>query len=150
MESYSVQAVLSAVDKNLSSTFGKAAQAASDFESKSKQSLENVGKFMAVAGAAVTAIGIKSVKSFGDFQSSLNKAAIIAGGTSKDIQGLADVANHMGAVLPISAQDAADAMVAMARDGASLETRKNFLLLLKLLLLLAPICSQPLALFNNQ
>ncbi|MCT3050363.1 phage tail tape measure protein [Leuconostoc mesenteroides] len=125
MESYSVQAVLSAVDKNLSSTFGKAAQAASDFESKSKQSLENVGKFMAVAGAAVTAIGIKSVNSFGDFQSSLNKAAVIAGGTSKDIQGLADVANHMGAVLPISAQDAADAMVAMARDGASLGTIKK-------------------------
>lgn len=125
MESYSVQATLSAVDKNLSSTFGKATQAASDFESKSKQSLENVGKFMAVAGAAVTAIGIKSVNSFGDFQSSLNKAAIIAGGTSKDIQGLADVANHMGAVLPISAQDAADAMVAMARDGASLGTIKK-------------------------
>lgn len=125
MESYSVQAVLSAVDKNLSSTFGKAAQAASDFESKSKQSLENVGKFMTVAGAAVTAIGIKSVKSFGDFQSSLNKAAVIAGGTSKDIQGLADVANHMGAVLPISAQDAADAMVAMARDGASISTIKK-------------------------
>lgn len=125
MESYSVQATLSAVDKNLSSTFGKAAQAASDFESKSKQSLENVGKFMTVAGAAVTAIGIKSVKSFGDFQSSLNKAAVIAGGTSKDIQGLADVANHMGAVLPLSAQDAADAMVAMARDGASISTIKK-------------------------
>ena len=125
MESYSVQATLSAVDKNLSTTFGKAAQAASDFESKSKQSLENVGKFMTVAGAAVTAIGIKSVKSFGDFQSSLNKAAVIAGGTSKDIQGLADVANHMGAVLPLSAQDAADAMVAMARDGASISTIKK-------------------------
>lgn len=125
MESFSVQATLSAVDKNLSSTFGKAAQAASDFESKSKQSLENVGKFMTVAGAAVTAIGIKSVKSFGDFQSSLNKAAVIAGGTSKDIQGLADVANHMGAVLPLSAKDAANAMVAMARDGASISTIKK-------------------------
>lgn len=125
MESFSVQAVLSAVDKNLSSTFGKASQAASDFESKSKQSLENVGKFMTVAGAAVTAIGIKSVKSFGDFQASLNKAAVIAGGTSKDIQGLADVANHMGAVLPLSAQDAADATVAMARDGASISTIKK-------------------------
>ena len=125
MESYSVQAVLSAVDKNLSSTFGNAAQAASGFESKSTQSLANVGKFMAVAGAGVTAIGIKSVKSFGDFQSSLNKAAVIAGGSSKDIQGLADVANHMGAVLPLSAKDAADAMVAMARDGASISTIKK-------------------------
>ncbi|MBC9701121.1 MAG: phage tail tape measure protein [Leuconostoc sp.] len=125
MESYSVQATLSAVDKNLSSTFGKASQAASDFETTTKQSLENVGKFMAVAGAAITALGVSSVKSFGNFQASLNQAAVIAGGTSKDIQGLADVANHMGAVLPISAQDAADAMVAMARDGASLETIKK-------------------------
>ncbi|MCT3078283.1 phage tail tape measure protein [Leuconostoc citreum] len=125
MESYSVQAVLSAVDKNLSSTFGNAAQAASGFESKSTQSLANVGKFMAVAGAGVTAIGIKSVKSFGDFQSSLNQAAVIAGGTSKDIQGLADVANKMGADLPLSAKDAANAMVAMARDGASISTIKK-------------------------
>lgn len=85
----------------------------------------NIGKTLAVAGAAVTAVGIKSVNSFGTFQASLNKAAVIAGGTSKDIQGLADVANHMGAVLPLSAQDAADAMVAMARDGASIGTIKK-------------------------
>lgn len=89
------------------------------------QAISSIGKTLAVAGAATLALGVKSVNGFGDFQSSLNKAAVIAGGTSKDIQGLADVANHMGAVLPISAQDAADAMVAMARDGASLETIKK-------------------------
>lgn len=93
--------------------------------SSTSQAISSIGKTLAVTGAAITALGVKSVNGFGDFQSSLNKAAVIAGGTSKDIQGLADVANHMGAVLPISAQDAADAMVAMARDGASLETIKK-------------------------
>ena len=51
---------------------------------------------MTIAGAATTAMGVKAVKGFGDFEASLNKAAIVAGGTSKDIAGLADVANKMG------------------------------------------------------
>lgn len=89
------------------------------------QAFESIGKTLAVTGAAITAIGVKSMNGFGDFQASLNKAAVIAGGTSKDIQGLADVANKMGADLPLSARDAADAMVAMARDGASINTIKS-------------------------
>ena len=93
--------------------------------SSTSQAISSIGKTLAVTGAAITALGVKSVSSFGNFQSSLNKAAVIAGGTSKDIQELADVANHMGAVLPISAQDAADAMVAMARDGATIGTIKK-------------------------
>lgn len=87
--------------------------------------MSGVGKAMTVAGAATTAMGVKAVKGFGNFQASLNQAAVIAGGTSKNIGELADVANHMGAVLPISAQDAADAMVEMARNGASLDDIKK-------------------------
>lgn len=108
------QSAMKSVSSSTSSAMGSASTA-----------VGNIGKTLAVAGAAVTAVGIKSVNSFGTFQASLNKAAVIAGGTSKDIQGLADVANHMGAVLPLSAQDAADAMVAMARDGASIGTIKK-------------------------
>ncbi|MGQ2287177.1 phage tail tape measure protein [Leuconostoc suionicum] len=89
------------------------------------QAVADVGKTLAVTGAAVTALGIKALTSFGSFEQSLNQAAVIAGGTSKDIQGLADVANKMGADLPLSAKDAADAMVAMARDGASISTIKE-------------------------
>lgn len=84
-----------------------------------------IGKTMIGVGAATTAMGVKAVVGFGDFESSLNKAAVIAGGTSKDIGGLADVANRLGAELPLSAQDAANAMVAMARDGASISTIKK-------------------------
>ncbi|QLG77571.1 phage tail tape measure protein [Leuconostoc gasicomitatum] len=104
--------------KSLSSSTSSAVSSAS-------QAISSIGKTLAVTGAAITALGVKSVSNFGDFQASLNKAAVIAGGTSKDIQGLSDVANHMGAVLPISAQDAADAMVAMARDGATIGTIKK-------------------------
>lgn len=90
----------------------------------SNKALSTVGKTLMGTGAAITAVGVKSLKGFGDFQASLNQAAVIAGGTSKDIKGLADVANKMGADLPLSAKDAADAMVAMARDGASISTIK--------------------------
>lgn len=124
-ESYSVRAVLSAVDSSFSSTLARAGRATQNFGSAVNQKMHGVGKAMTVAGAATTAMGVKAVKGFGDFQSSLNQAAVIAGGTSKNIGELADVANHMGAVLPISAQDAADAMVEMARNGASLDDIKK-------------------------
>ncbi|WAX18207.1 hypothetical protein WC29P3_00028 [Weissella phage WC29P3] len=131
-ESYTVEAKLVADLGGYTNNMSKAASQMSGFEkttssatSKISDHLNSLGKGMAVAGAAITAIGVKSLKSFGDFQASLNQAAVIAGGTSKDIKGLADVANKMGADLPLSAKDAADAMVAMARDGASIGTIKK-------------------------
>lgn len=131
-ESYTVEAKLVADLGGYTSNMSKAASQMSDLEktsssatSKISDHLNSLGKGMAVAGAAITAIGVKSLKSFGDFQASLNQAAVIAGGTSKDIKGLADVANKMGADLPLSAKDAAEAMVAMARDGASIGTIKK-------------------------
>lgn len=124
-ESYSVRAILSAVDSSFSATLARAGQATQNFGSSVNQKMQGVGKAMTVAGAATTAMGVKAVSGFGKFQTSLNQAAVIAGGTSKNIGELADVANHMGAVLPISAQDAADAMVEMARNGASLDDIKK-------------------------
>ena len=131
-ESYTVEAKLVADLGGYTSNMSKAASQMSDLEkttssatSKISDHLNSLGKGMAVAGTAITAIGVKSLKSFGDFQTSLNQAAVIAGGTSKDIKGLADVANKMGADLPLSAKDAADAMVSMARDGASIGTIKK-------------------------
>ena len=124
-ESYSVKAILSAVDTSFSSTIARAGQATESFGQSVNRHMQGVGNAMIAAGTATTAMGVKAVKGFGSFQSSLNQAAVIAGGTAKDIDGLSEVANHMGAVLPISAQDAADAMVAMARDGASIGTIKK-------------------------
>nr|DAD70523.1 MAG TPA: minor tail protein [Siphoviridae sp. ctcPV5] len=133
-ETYTVEAQLIADISNYSSKLTQAARQMSGFESSTGSSVSNIkktvssiGKGMAIAGAGVTAMGVKSLKSFGTFNQSLNSAAVIAGGTSKDISGLADVANKMGADLPLSAQDSADAMVAMARDGASIsDIKKEF------------------------
>lgn len=117
-ETYSVTAMLSAVDKNFSSVMQKAASQTTSFSEKVKATTSGVGKSMLAVGGATTALGVSSIKSFGNFQASLNKAAVTAGGTSKDISGLADVANKMGADLPLSAQDSADAMIEMAQAGA--------------------------------
>ncbi len=124
-QSYSVTAVLSAVDRGFSSTMDKAATATKSLGTTVQEKMSGIGKAVTVAGAATTAMGVSALKSYGSFKQSLNQAAVIAGGTAKDIDGLADVANRMGAELPLSAQDAADAMVAMARDGASINTIKK-------------------------
>ncbi len=78
------------------------------------------GKAMTGIGLGATAIGVTAAKGFGEFQMNLNKAAVVAGGTSKNINELADVANRMGAELPISANEAAQAMIEMAQNGADL------------------------------
>lgn len=124
-QSFSVKAILEAVDTTFSSTIESADKAVQSFSSSTNNKLSGVGKAMMAAGAATTAMGVAGLKSFGKFQQSLNTAAVVAGGTSKDISGLADVANKMGADLPISAQDASDAMVEMARNGASISSIKQ-------------------------
>ena len=117
-DSYTIKAILSAVD-NMSPVLQQAASNAQNFGNNVSKNYGAIGKAMVGIGAATTAMGVSSLKSFGQFQQSLNTAAVVAGGTAKDISGLSDVANKMGADLPLSAQEASDAMVAMARNGAS-------------------------------
>lgn len=139
MSDYSIKAVLSADVSGFTSAFKQAESAVGKFKDttskitgvigdtvqKVNQHAESIGHSMQAAGAATSALGMKGLKSFGDFQASLNKAAVVAGGTSKDIAGLGDVANKMGKDLPLSAKDAADAMVGMAQNGASLKELKS-------------------------
>ena len=126
-ESFSIVAVLSAIDKGFTSGLDAAAAKAKSFSEGSKLSMEGIGTGMTVAGAAISAMGVTSLKSFGQFEASLNKAAVVAGGTAKDIGQLDDLANKMGADLPLSAQDCADAMIEMARNGASIgDIKKQF------------------------
>lgn len=136
-DSYSVEAVMSLVDKGFMKGMIDAQRQAQELQAqvnkmgattgfdKFSAGTKKVGTAVAGAGVAVTAMGVKSAKGFGTFQQSLNKAAVVAGGTSKDIGGLADMANRMGAELPLSAQDSADAMVEMAGAGASVSTIKK-------------------------
>ena len=60
-ESYSVRAILSAVDSSFSSTIARAGQATHNFGSAVNQKMQGVGKAMTVAGAAATAMGTKAL-----------------------------------------------------------------------------------------
>lgn len=117
-DTYAIRAILSAVD-NLSPVLEQVSGRVQQFGNNVSKNYGAIGKAMVGVGAATTAMGVSSLKSFGQFQQSLNTAAVVAGGTAKDISGLSDVANKMGADLPLSAQEASDAMVEMARNGAS-------------------------------
>lgn len=139
MSDYSIKAILSADVSGFTSAFKQAESAVGKFKEatskitgvigdtvqKVNEHAESIGHSMQAAGAATSALGMKGLKSFGDFQASLNKAAVVAGGTSRDIKGLGDVANKMGKDLPLSAKDCADAMVGMAQNGASLNELKS-------------------------
>lgn len=139
MSDYSIKAILSADVSGFTGAFKQAESAVGKFKEatskitgvvgdtvqKVNQHVESIGHSMQAAGAATSALGMKGLKSFGDFQASLNKAAVVAGGTSRDIKGLGDVANKMGKDLPLSAKDCADAMVGMAQNGASLKELKS-------------------------
>ncbi|WP_273711443.1 phage tail tape measure protein [Leuconostoc mesenteroides] len=131
MESYSVQAVLSAVDRNFSQAFKDAADSTQTLQQRSGKALTAVGKSSALVGAAVGVMAGKAIKSYGDFQDSINQAAVIGGSSNKslsgDMKGLEKVALSLGKTLPVSAKDAAQAMIEMARNGASVgELKKEF------------------------
>lgn len=127
-EKYSVTAVLSAIDRNFSAVMQKASDSMAIMKAKAETvspAIKNTGKVMAGVGTAITALGVSSVKSFGNFEKSINSAAIIAGGSQKDIKGLSNEAIKLGQTLPISAQEAGDAMTEMARNGAGISELKN-------------------------
>lgn len=131
-ETYGVSAVFEANMSSFMAGIATAMSGMSQFETKANQSSSNasnsmksVGRAMTVTGAATTALGVSALKSYGTFSQTMNQAAVVAGGTSKDIGGLTKVAEEMGNKLPVSSQEAANAMLSMARDGANLSTIKK-------------------------
>ena len=129
---YDVEAVLKANVTQFSSGIKEAESMFDSLLNKSNSTMDKLSSGISVAGKAMTglglgttAIGVSAAKGFGEFQMNLNKAAVVAGGTSKNINELADVANRMGAELPISANEAAQAMIEMAQNGADLNKIKT-------------------------
>lgn len=129
---FDVEAVLKANVTQFSRGIKEAESMFDSLLNKSNSTMDKLANGISVAGKAMTgiglgatAIGISAAKGFGEFQMNLNKAAVVAGGTSKNINELADVANRMGAELPISANEAAQAMIEMAQNGADLNKIKT-------------------------
>lgn len=91
--------------------------------------MTSIGKASTVAGLAVGAMAVGAIKSYGTFQDSINKAAVIAGSSNKSLKGdmkdLEEEALSLGKTLPISAEDAGNAMIEMARNGASIKDLKT-------------------------
>lgn len=91
--------------------------------------MTGIGKASTVAGVAVGAMAVSAIKSYGSFQESINKAAVIAGSSNKSLKGdmkaLETEALSLGKTLPISAEDAGNAMIEMARNGASIKDLKT-------------------------
>jgi trimeric autotransporter adhesin len=90
--------------------------------------MSSIGKASTIAGVAVGAMAVSAIKSYGTFQESINKAAVIAGSSNKSLKGdmkdLETEALSLGKTLPISAEDAGNAMIEMARNGASIKDLK--------------------------
>lgn len=91
--------------------------------------MASIGKASTIAGVAVGAMAAGAIKSYGTFQESINKAAVIAGSSNKSLKGdmkdLEAEALSLGKTLPISAEDAGNAMIEMARNGASIKDLKT-------------------------
>lgn len=91
--------------------------------------MTGIGKASTIAGVAIGAMSVSAIKSYGSFQESINKAAVIAGSSNKSLKGdmkdLETEALSLGKTLPISAEDAGNAMIEMARNGASIKDLKT-------------------------
>lgn len=113
----------------LSASVKAGTDAASNAGQRVGGAMTNIGKASTVAGVAVGAMAASAIKSYGTFQESINKAAVIAGSSNKSLKGdmkdLETEALSLGKTLPISAEDAGNAMIEMARNGASIKDLKT-------------------------
>ena len=80
-DTYAIRAILSAVD-NLSPVLEQVSGRVQQFGNNVSKNYGAIGKAMVGVGAATTAMGVSSLKSFGQFQQSLNTAAVVAGVTA--------------------------------------------------------------------
>ena len=79
--------------------------------------IEGVGKKLMPVSAAVTGLGVASVKTAADFESGMSKVAAISGAAGDEMDALSKKAREMGAKTKFSASEAASAMEYMAMAG---------------------------------
>ena len=122
-ESYSVKAVLSAVDSNFSSTMKSCSDTAERLRSTISSGL-GFGAMAAIGGKAVTAVGsaLKSVTTSAvssgmSFENAMSSVAAISGATGTNFDKLSAKAEQMGASTKYTATEAANAMQYMAMAG---------------------------------
>lgn len=138
-QSYSVTAVLQAIDKNFSSTYQKAEAQAKALEKqtesvggRSQQSSQKTKAAWAEAGATMTQVGagmtkyvsVPIVAGFAaatkvgmEFEAQMSRVQAILGATPSDMKKLNGQAKQLGADTAFSAKEAADGMEQLASAG---------------------------------
>ena len=138
-QSYSVTAVLQAIDKNFSSTYQKAEAQAKALEKqtesvggRSQQSSQKTRAAWAEAGATMTQVGagmtkyvsVPIVAGFAaatkvgmEFEAQMSRVQAILGATPSDMKKLNGQAKQLGADTAFSAKEAADGMEQLASAG---------------------------------
>lgn len=140
-QSYSVTAVLQAIDKNFSSTYQNAEAQAKALEKqtesiggRSQQSSQKTKAAWAEAGATMTQVGagmtkyvsVPIVAGFAaatkvgmEFEAQMSRVQAILGATPSDMKKLNSQAKQLGADTAFSAKEAADGMEQLASAGFS-------------------------------
>lgn len=140
-QSYSVTAVLQAIDKNFSSTYQKAETQAKALEKqtesiggRSQQSSQQTKAAWAEAGTTMTQVGagmtkyvsVPIVAGFAaatkvgmEFEAQMSRVQAILGATPSDMKKLNSQAKQLGADTAFSAKEAADGMEQLASAGFS-------------------------------
>lgn len=138
-QSYSVTAVLQAIDKNFSSTYQKAEAQAKALEKqtesvggRSQQSSQKTKAAWAEAGTAMTSVGASMTKYVSvpivagfaaatkvgaEFEAQMSRVQAILGATPSDMKKLNSKAKQLGADTAFSAKEAADGMEQLASAG---------------------------------
>ncbi|MDV4829877.1 phage tail tape measure protein [Enterococcus faecium] len=142
-ESYSITAVLQAIDKNFSSTFSEAEKRTQRFQKaaesatgkseqagyRTKAAWSKVGAQMEQTGATMTKkVSLPIVAGFGlatkvgmEFEAQMSRVQAILGATPADMKKLNGQAKKLGADTAFSAKEAANGMEQLASAGFSTE-----------------------------
>ncbi len=118
MESYSVRAVLSAIDNGFSSTMLKADKTVNKFSKGYFNTVKKVGKYSAVMA---TIMGGGMIKAGADFEEGMSKVGAISKASTSDMKKLTDKAREMGEVTQFSATESSEALKYMAMAGWNTE-----------------------------
>lgn len=108
-----VSPALKRINAGVSSLSSKFASTGRIFSSVNKKLLIGLGAISVAFGA----LAIKAIKSFGEFDRQIKRVQVLAGGTQKDFERLADTAFKLGSSTAFSAQEVAEAFEEFAKAG---------------------------------
>jgi len=125
VNSYNVEAILSARDSGFSSAFRQAETQVKKLETLSTSVTNKYSsaigsitkKAFNLAAGATTAFAAYTVKAGSDFEAAMSQVSAISGATGDDLAALTELAKEMGATTKFSATESASALNYMAMAG---------------------------------